>query len=68
MKLMVFALAFLPAICSAHGGGLDASGCHHNCKTGDYHRYRAPAAVPKIELPSNLERPLPDPTRHVGPL
>jgi len=33
-----------PAI--AHGGGLDANGCHHNRKTGDYHCHgsRAPAA------------------------
>lgn len=24
----------------AHGGGLDANGCHHNRKTGDYHCHR----------------------------
>lgn len=24
----------------AHSGGLDASGCHHNRKTGDYHCHR----------------------------
>ena len=24
----------------AHGGGLDASGCHHNRKTGGYHCHR----------------------------
>jgi len=34
-----FALA--PAV-HAHGGGLDASGCHTNRKTGDYHCHRAP--------------------------
>ena len=28
----------------AHGGGLDADGCHHNRKTGDYHCHRKPAA------------------------
>ena len=27
----------------AHGGGLDAGGCHHNRKTGDYHCHWAPA-------------------------
>lgn len=27
----------------AHGGGLDASGCHNNRKTGDYHCHRAPS-------------------------
>lgn len=26
----------------AHGGGLDAQGCHHNRKTGDYHCHRTP--------------------------
>jgi hypothetical protein len=28
----------LPA--SAHGGGLNAQGCHNNRKTGDYHCHR----------------------------
>lgn len=27
-----------------HGGGLNAQGCHHNRKTGDYHCHRAPPA------------------------
>ncbi|WP_036271219.1 excalibur calcium-binding domain-containing protein [Methyloversatilis universalis] len=26
---------------AAHGGGLNAEGCHHNRKTGDYHCHRA---------------------------
>lgn len=25
----------------AHGGGLNAQGCHHNRKTGDYHCHRS---------------------------
>lgn len=32
-----------PAATWAHGGGLDASGCHHNRKTGDYHCHRSTA-------------------------
>ena len=28
----------------AHGGGLDASGCHTNHKTGEYHCHRSAAA------------------------
>jgi hypothetical protein len=28
----------------AHGGGLDAYGCHHNRKTGGYHCHRGPFA------------------------
>lgn len=30
-------LALLGSSAWAHGGGLDANGCHHNRKTGDYH-------------------------------
>lgn len=33
----------LPTIALAHGGGLNAEGCHNNRKTGDYHCHRAPA-------------------------
>jgi hypothetical protein len=64
----------------AHGGGLDASGCHHNRKTGDYHCHRAPAmpAQPPSskaavgEVHSDLPQPqgsntLREPTCHVGP-
>ena len=35
----------------AHGGGLDASGCHHNRKTGDYHCHRSsysPSYTPSL--------------------
>jgi hypothetical protein len=32
------------AMAAAHGGGLNAEGCHNNRKTGDYHCHRgAPA-------------------------
>lgn len=30
----------------AHGGGLNAEGCHMNRKTGDYHCHRAAASPP----------------------
>jgi hypothetical protein len=29
----------------AHGGGLNAEGCHNNRNTGDYHCHRAPAVT-----------------------
>lgn len=32
----------LPAV--AHGGGLNAQGCHNNRKTGDYHCHRGSKA------------------------
>lgn len=38
------ALIFLPSPVTAHGGGLNAEGCHNNRQTGDYHCHRAPAA------------------------
>lgn len=30
----------------AHGGGLNAEGCHTNRKTGDYHCHRSPPPTP----------------------
>ena len=61
MKRTTFAL--LALLCaggaSAHGGGLDAEGCHTNRKTGDYHCHRAaanPAAAtrPQRTSPAQL--------------
>lgn len=35
------------AVAHAHGGGLNAEGCHTNRKTGEYHCHRgAPAGAP----------------------
>jgi hypothetical protein len=37
-RLASLLLTMLLSTCSwAHGGGLDANGCHTNRKTGDYH-------------------------------
>lgn len=56
---------------SAHGGGLNADGCHTNRKTGEYHCHRAPAPVaaphayrPTPPAPTRLapERMAPVPT------
>lgn len=41
-----FAIFFASLHCAsayAHGGGLNAQGCHNNRKTGDYHCHRAPS-------------------------
>ncbi len=76
--LIVTLCIFTPAIALAHGGGLDASGCHHNHKTGDYHCHRAPATQGQTLQPQqgsgNAMRPHPsrpsqaaDATCHVGP-
>lgn len=37
-------LLWLSPAAQAHSGGLDASGCHTNRKTGEYHCHRAPSA------------------------
>lgn len=39
--LLLSAISVTPA--AAHGGGLNAEGCHNNRKTGDYHCHRAPS-------------------------
>ena len=63
---MLFAsavLALAPTAALAHGGGVDANGCHTNKKTGDYHChgggspspsrsvYSAPAPAPRRAQP-----------------
>lgn len=35
---------------AAHGGGLNAEGCHNNRKTGGYHCHRGPSASPSRAL------------------
>lgn len=36
----------LAAPALAHGGGLNAEGCHTNRKTGEYHCHRSPSPPP----------------------
>ena len=44
---LLFAFASLTAFeAIAHGGGLNAQGCHNNRKTGDYHCHRASRETP----------------------
>ena len=35
---------FMPSLTFAHGGGLDAYGCHHDRKQGGYHCHRGELA------------------------
>ena len=69
MKFLTSVLFFVaPLIALAHGGGLDASGCHNNRKTGDYHCHRAAAVAPP-DQPANKFAPQKrdEPVCHVGP-
>lgn len=44
---LLAAFGFGAGPADAHPGGLDANGCHHNRRTGDYHCHRAGAAPPQ---------------------
>ena len=46
MILSLLALPIAIPKAMAHGGGLDANGCHNNRKTGDYHCHRGSSATP----------------------
>lgn len=48
LVLLALATATLGASLKAHGGGLDANGCHTNHKTGDYHCHRGARASSPI--------------------
>ena len=51
-------LALLATELAAHGGGLNAEGCHFNRKTGDYHCHRGAAApAPSAQSPARLVPP-----------
>ncbi len=79
MKFLISVLLFVdPVIALAHGGGLDASGCHNNRKTGDYHCHRAPSTQQHTAQPhrgtETIRQIRPyqpyqgaDPTCYVGP-
>lgn len=44
--LLLTGIVLVPSLALAHGGGLNAEGCHKNRKTGDYHCHRASAPAP----------------------
>ncbi len=46
LALAFVSVGLLAGPAFAHPGGLDAQGCHHNRKTGDYHCHRGPAPMP----------------------
>ena len=63
LALVLTCCAPMPAL--AHGGGLNAEGCHNNRKTGDYHCHRSPAPVAKpIALAPKSSAPRTTPFRN----
>lgn len=43
-----------PDVTSAHGGGLDGHGCHHDRKRGGYHCHRGPFAGRPFESQAEM--------------
>ena len=54
-------LSSLPSSAHAHGGGLDAYGCHTNHKTGDYHCHGQKSPTLRYYLPMQSTRPTEQP-------
>ncbi|QWP79313.1 excalibur calcium-binding domain-containing protein [Lysobacter sp. K5869] len=53
-------LAAAPPPATAHGGGLDKQGCHHDRKRGGYHCHRAPESAAGLGwAPSRRSSPPP---------
>jgi endonuclease YncB( thermonuclease family) len=52
-------LAFTPATAYAHGGGLDASGCHNDRKRGGYHCHRGSTSPPVVKRAPIRSAPAP---------
>lgn len=50
---LVSAVAILPSVALAHGGGLNAEGCHNDRRSGGYHCHRAQRRI----LPDRVVRP-----------
>lgn len=47
------ACVMFAGVARAHGGGLDADGCHTNRKTGEYHCHRSGSRAPTETVPSH---------------
>src|SRR6202008_1401963 len=55
--LVLGALVLTSETVAAHGGGLDANGCHHDRKHGGYHCHRGSA--PRAPTPNFAPTPMP---------
>lgn len=59
MKIYIAAAVAIAwaTIAEAHGGGLNAEGCHNNRQTGDYHWHRG-ASTGASRAPARTYRPM----------
>ena len=59
--LLTIIFSFVPVAAFAHGGGLNAAGCHNETKTGGYHCHRSSYTPPSARSSLPLVIPvLPD--------
>lgn len=58
MRWLGVVFLLMPTLAFAHGGGLDANGCHHNRKAGGYHCHRGPLAGQSFPDRAAAERAL----------
>jgi hypothetical protein len=56
-----------PTLAQAHGGGLNADGCHNNRKTGDYHCHKPPPLPPSHQKQNDQSSTSSKPTCYTGP-
>ncbi|MBB5685026.1 hypothetical protein FHS49_001017 [Sphingobium boeckii] len=48
MRHLALLILLSPSLAAAHGGGLNAKGCHNDRKNGGYHCHRAPARTQSL--------------------
>lgn len=56
-RWLLASLLLLTGPAWAHGGGLDANGCHHDRKTGGYHCHRPPGTTPSAQASALFSEP-----------
>ncbi|WP_051322602.1 excalibur calcium-binding domain-containing protein [Luteimonas sp. J29] len=66
--VLAAAAMFATGIASAHGGGLDANGCHANRKTGEYHCHRGGGVRPRAGAQPRGSRLAPSPPAGRAPV
>jgi hypothetical protein len=52
--LFLLSITSVSFLVSAHGGGLNAQGCHNKRKTGGYHCHRGSSEAPQTATPRQL--------------
>ena len=68
VRTFLFLLACASApVAFAHGGGLNADGCHNNRKTGDYHCHKPPPLPPSQQQQIDQSSTSNKPTCYTGP-